>query len=95
MSEIERRGTAMERLLGGSPLGVLVRLVVMSFIVGVVLSALDVSPIEIVGWIEARVEDLSTMGLETIRDVLRILALGAAVVVPVWLILRVMRLLSR
>ena len=39
-----RQGMDKNRLFGGNPLGVLVRLVVLSIIVGVVMSALNIRP---------------------------------------------------
>jgi len=101
MSESERnlrrpggRGS-VERVLGGSPFGVLVRLLVLSFVVGLILNALDVNARDLALWIEARARALSDVGLDAFADAGRIILLGAAVVVPVWLLLRALRLLSR
>jgi hypothetical protein len=95
MSELDRRRSVVERVLGGSPLGVIVRLVITSFVVGLVLRALDVRPGDIVRWMQARIEDLSNIGYETVQEALGILVLGAVVVVPIWLVIRLVRLLSR
>ncbi|MCF3933814.1 DUF6460 domain-containing protein [Acuticoccus sp. M5D2P5] len=95
MSQLERRSTVMERVLGGSPLGVFVRLVVTSFVVGVILTALDVNPQDIVLWIEERFRYFSTLGFDTLENFARILILGAVVVLPIWLIMRVIKLMSR
>ncbi|WP_245943798.1 DUF6460 domain-containing protein [Acuticoccus kandeliae] len=85
----------MERVLGGSPLGVLIRLVVTSFIVGVILTALNIDPQDIVHWVEERFRYLSTLGFDTVENLIQILILGAVIVVPVWLVLRVLRIMSR
>ncbi len=95
MSEFERRGTVMERVLGGSPLGVLIRLVVMSFVVGLVLTVLDVNPNDIIVWIENRLRFLTSFGFETFEEIGAIMLLGAVVVVPIWLALRVLKLIGR
>ena len=95
MHEIDRRSSSMERVLGGSPLGVLIRLVVMSFVVGLILTVLDINPNDIIRWIDARLTYLTSFGFETFEEALTILLLGAVVVVPIWLVLRVLRLIGR
>ncbi|MBJ3776142.1 DUF6460 domain-containing protein [Acuticoccus mangrovi] len=95
MSEFNHRGSVVERVLGGSPLGVLLRLIVLSFVVGVVLTVLDINPADIVRWVEDRLRYFSSLGFDTVEEAVRILILGAVVVVPVWLVLRVLRLMSR
>lgn len=95
MSEIETRRTAMERVLGGSPLGVVVRLLITSLVVGLILRVLDVTPADVFGWVQARIADISNLGLETFREIGGIVLVGAVVVVPIWLALRVLRLILR
>lgn len=95
MHEIDRRSSSMERVLGGSPLGVLIRLVVMSFVVGLILTVLDINPNDIIRWIDARLTYLTSFGFDTFEEALTILLLGAVVVVPIWLVLRVLRLIGR
>lgn len=95
MSEIDRRPSAMEQILGGSPLGVLVRLLVMSFVVGVIMTVLDLNPQDLVTWLEARLAYFSNLSFDTFEHVLNILVLGAFVVVPVWLILRVLKIIAK
>jgi len=95
MSEIRTRASSAERVLGGTPMGVFVRLLVMSFIVGIILTALDLSPVDLIRWAEEQLRFLSSMSFETLEEVGAILALGAVVVVPIWLILRVLRLIGR
>jgi len=95
MSQLDRRRGTLERVLGGSPLGVIVRLVITSFVVGLILRALGVRPGDIVTWVSARIEDLSNIGLDTVEQALNILLLGAVVVVPIWLLVRLVRLMGR
>lgn len=95
MSELDRRRGTLERVLGGSPLGVFIRLVVMSFVVGLILTVLDVNPNDIIVWIENRLRFLTSFGFETFEEVGAIMLLGAVVVVPIWLALRVLRLIGR
>ena len=80
------------RLLGGSPGSVLVRLVAMSFILGIVLTALGVSPFDIINGLRLLARRIYDMGFDTLIWIWRYFLLGAVVVVPVWLIVRVLKL---
>ena len=82
----------LTRFLGGSPGRVLLQLVVLSFVVGVVLSAVGVSPYEIVDSFARLVRHIYENGFETIAWAWRYFLLGAVIVVPVWLIMRILRL---
>ncbi|MEM9224822.1 MAG: DUF6460 domain-containing protein [Pseudomonadota bacterium] len=95
MSDTNRQRTSVERVLGGSPLGVFVRLIITSFIVGLILRALDVSPGDILFWLENRLRSLSNLGFDTVEQFGAILILGAVVVVPIWLIVRALKLFGR
>ena len=77
------------RFLGGSPLAVLLRLVVISFVVGVILSALGVSPFDIVDGLRDLVLYLWNVGFDAFGNVGRYLMLGAMVVIPVFIVLRI------
>jgi len=78
----------LSRFLGGSPARVLLQLVFLSLVVGVVLSALDLSPMEIVRWIGDTAERIIGMGFGAVERIGGYLLLGAAVVLPIWLVLR-------
>ena len=79
---------AANRFFGGSPLAVIGRLILVSILVGVVLSALGLNPFDIVASIERLIHSIWEMGFDAIRWVWRYLLLGAVIVVPIWLILR-------
>lgn len=89
------RSSAVERVLGGSPMGVFVRLLVMSFVVGLILHTMNVDPTDIVRWLQQRLRDLSELGLGSLETAFNILVLGAVIVVPVWLVFRAVRLIGR
>ena len=55
------------KIFGGSPLAVLARLVLLSILVGVVLSALGLDPFDIVHSIERLIRSLWNMGFDAIR----------------------------
>ncbi len=84
-------GISLNRFIGGSPIGVFVRLAVLSLILGVVLSALGVSPFDIVDGLRALVLRVFNLGFDTVGIVWRYFLLGAVVVFPVWLVLRFLK----
>lgn len=81
--------SALARFLGDSPLRVLLKLVVISFIVGMVMSAFGWSPFDIFYGLRDFLLDIWHMGFDAIDRFLGYLLLGAAVVVPAFLILRI------
>lgn len=91
----ERTGRSVNRVLGGSPISVLVRLLIMSFVVGLILHVLNINPADIVAWLNAQIRALTNLSFGAVADIINILVVGAVIVVPVWLILRVLRLFGR
>ncbi|GGE93255.1 integrase [Stappia taiwanensis] len=82
--------TSLERFLGGSPLRVLLRLLFLSFVVGVLLSALDLHPLDLFDGVISFIRHLWTMGFEALGRLGGYFVLGAVVVLPVWLVLRLL-----
>ena len=82
---------AVTRFFGGSPVGALVRLILVSILVGVVLSAFGLDPWNILPSLKRFVLDIWDMGFDAIRWIWRYFLLGAIVVIPIWLIMRLMR----
>ena len=78
------------RLFGGNPIGVIVRLVVLSIIVGIVMSALNIRPENILYHVRLLIQRISELGFGVFEGALGYFLLGAAVVVPVWLIARLL-----
>ena len=78
------------QLFGGNPMAVLVRLVILSIVVGIVLSVLKIQPQEIFQYVRHLAEWVYSLGFGAVRDALGFLALGGAVVVPIWLIARLL-----
>jgi hypothetical protein len=78
----------MNRWLGGSPLSVLLRLVLVSVLVGVILAALGFDPWNIIESIRALLQRLWDMGFDAVRWLWRYFLLGAVIVIPIWVIMR-------
>ena len=83
--------TSLTRFLGGSPLAVLVKLVLLSILIGVVLSALGLDPWNIVDSVRRLLLNIWEKGFDAIRWLWQYFLLGAVLVIPIWLILRLIR----
>jgi Family of unknown function (DUF6460) len=81
----------ISRFFGGPPLSVLARLVLMSVLVGVVLSAIGLDPLNIMHSIERLIRSVWNMGFDAVRWLWRYFLLGAVLVVPIWLLVRLAR----
>jgi len=79
------------RVLGGSPISVLGRLVLLSILVGVVLQTVGLDPMNILKSLENLARQIYAMGFDAVRYVWQYFMLGAAVVVPLWILMRLMR----
>jgi hypothetical protein len=82
------RNDIATRIFGGSPLAVLVRLALVSILVGVILSALGLDPFDIVRSIERLFRTLWEMGFDIVQYVWRYFLLGAVIVIPIWIVIR-------
>jgi hypothetical protein len=81
----------LNRFLGGSPLAVLGKLILLSILIGVVLSALGLDPWNIVESIRRVFRSIWDMGFDAVRWLWSYFLLGAVLVIPIWLILRIVR----
>ena len=84
----------MEKLFGGNPIAVLLRLVVLSIIVGVIMSALDIRPDNILYHLQIIGRRIYDLGFGAFEWLFQYLLIGALVVVPIWLIVRLVNGLS-
>ena len=82
------------QFLGDTPGRTLVKLLVVSFIVGVVMSALDWYPIDVFHAARDFLQNLWETGFAAFGRFGRYLALGAVVVVPVFFVVRVLSALG-
>jgi hypothetical protein len=89
---IEARASENDRLsrfLGGSPLAVTFRLVLLSILVGVVLAAIGFDPWNIVRSIRLLFERIWDLGFDAVNWLWRYFLLGAVIVIPIWLLSRI------
>jgi Family of unknown function (DUF6460) len=88
---IERESNYVSRFFGGPPLSVIFRLILLSILIGVILQVLGLDPWNIFDSLRRLVLRVWDMGFDALRWLWRYLLLGAVVVVPIWLIVRFMR----
>jgi hypothetical protein len=79
----------LTRLLGGSPLAVVFRLILLSILVGVVLAAIGFDPWNIIESVRLLFRRLWDLGFDAINWLWRYFLLGAVVVIPIWLLSRI------
>ncbi|SOC10458.1 DUF6460 domain-containing protein [Stappia indica] len=82
----------ISRFLGDSPARVILKLLFLSFVVGVLMSALGLYPLDIFDGIVSFVRRLWNLGFEALGQLGGYFVLGAMVVIPVWVVLRLMSL---
>lgn len=80
----------LEDIFGGNPVGVIVRLVILSVVVGIVLSALGITPDNLFYRLGLLVERIYNMGWGAVQWALGYFLLGAIIVIPIWLVARLL-----
>lgn len=81
----------MPRNIGGT----LLKLFILSLVVGVVLSVFDIDPENLLGAIGGTVESIFRVTVDAMEWAVPFVLIGAVVVVPIWLILTLLRLARR
>jgi hypothetical protein len=86
--DLPRRDDSLSRFLGGSPLAVAFRLILLSILVGVMLAAVGFDPWNIVHSIRLLIERVWNLGFDAVNGLWRYFLLGAVIVIPIWLLSR-------
>lgn len=82
----------MDRFFGGSPLAVTLRLAVISLVVGIVLAALGLDAFDVYESVKRFIEKIYNLGFDAFEWVFRYFLLGAVLVIPIWIIVRIVKL---
>lgn len=82
----------LNRFLGDTPGRTALKLLVLSFIVGVIMSAFHWYPLDLLYMLRDAVVNVWHMGFEALGRFGAYLVLGAAVVIPVFIVLRLLNL---
>ncbi len=88
MSDNAANDNALTRFLGGNPGAVVLKLAIISVIVGALLHLAGLSPLSLFRGLEAMIRGLIGSGFDAVRNVAEFALYGAMVVVPIWLIAR-------
>ena len=83
-------GTALQRFFGGSPLAVLFKLLFLSLVIGAIMAGFGFTPTTLPSRILAGARSLFNLGFGAFRNAGAYILTGAMIVVPVWLIMRLM-----
>lgn len=83
---------ALTRFLGDTPLRVALKLLVVSFVVGLVMHAFGWTPFDILYGIRTFFERIWNMGFAAIENFVGYIVLGAAIVIPAFILLRILSL---
>lgn len=81
--------SALTRFLGDTPLRILAKLLIVSFLVGLMMSAFGWSPYDVAMGIRNFFVDIWNLGFRAIDRVLGYVLLGAAIVIPAFLLIRI------
>jgi len=81
----------MSRNIGGT----LLRLFILSLVVGIILLVFEIDPEGLLGSIGGTVESIFRVLVDAVEWAVPIVLIGAIVVVPFWLILAALRMLRR
>ena len=91
MSQARMPHAYVHRFFGGPPLAVLVRLILLSILVGVLLAALGLDPLNILNSVRSLVMHIWDMGFDAVRWLWQYFLLGAVIVVPLWFLVRLVK----
>jgi hypothetical protein len=86
--ELPANNDGLYRFLGGSPVAVAFRLILLSILVGVVLAAIGFDPWNILNSIRLLFRRLWDLGFDAVNWLWRYFLLGAVIVIPVWFLSR-------
>jgi len=84
----------MEKFFGGNPVAVILRLAIISVVVGIVLRVLGILPYDLFRAIPDLVEMIYEFGRGWAEAAYHYFLLGAVIVVPVWLLVRFVKFLG-
>jgi Family of unknown function (DUF6460) len=85
----------ISRFLGGSPGTVILRLIVTSLIVGAAMVFFNLTPRDLLEGLRQFIKNVWAGGLESLRTLLLYIAYGAIIVVPIFIVTRLLKMSRR
>src|SRR3954463_16669775 len=87
--ELPATNDGLSRFLGGSPLAVAFRLILLSILVGGGLAAIGFDPWNIVNSIRLLFQRIWDLGFDAVNGLWRYFLLGAVIVIPIFVLSRI------
>jgi len=84
--ESQKSQDQVHRFFGGPPMTV--RLILLSILVGVVLTAIGLDPWNIIDSVRRLIVHIWDMGFDAVRWLWQYFLLGAVIVLPIWFLVR-------
>lgn len=82
---------SITRFLGDTPSRTLIKLAVISFVVGIIMSAFNFTPIEVWYAFQNFLERIYNLGFEAFGRIGKYFVYGAMIVVPIFVIMRLLK----
>jgi hypothetical protein len=76
------------QFFGDSVAGTLIRLVLLSVVVGIVFSVLGITPINLIERLQHLIRNIMNLGMDAVGWALQYFLLGAVIVFPIWFLVR-------
>jgi Na+/H+-dicarboxylate symporter len=83
--------SALERFMGGSIVGTLLKLIVISIAVGLVLAWLNLTPWDVIDNLRRSLDHLLARSTSIVHDLVSYVLVGAVIVIPVWIVIRLLK----
>jgi len=89
--QAEKRRSVVERFMGGHPVSVILKLALISLVVGFLMSVFGFSPQGIIRGAVTLFREALRDGLGVFRDIWAYIVTGAVLVVPAWVVIRAIK----
>ena len=86
--ESQKSQDYVHRFFGGPPMTVIGRLILLSILVGVVLTAIGLDPWNIIDSVRRLIVRIWDMGFDAVHWLWQYFLLGAVIVLPIWFLVR-------
>jgi H+/Cl- antiporter ClcA len=80
------------QFFGDSIAGTLIRLVLLSIVVGIVFSALGITPYNLVERLQQLIRNIADLGADAFKSAFGYFLIGAVIVFPIWFVVRLIRM---
>lgn len=78
----------MNDLFDGQPVKMIIKLILMSLLVGFILKILGITPVGLFEWAVETVAHIINISFNSVEKVIGYVITGAVVVIPIWLFMR-------